>query len=81
MERMEELVDKEQFDDSHALWEEFVVDTEEPDEWIFVEYISETLNEDCLSLEVLGLLLTTSFPVFWKKLIGISSLRSTGLQW
>ena len=39
-----ERVDKEQFDDSHALWEEFVVDTEEPDEWIFVEYISETLK-------------------------------------
>lgn len=33
--RMTELVENEQFDDSHAIFEEFVVD-EEPSEWIFL---------------------------------------------
>ena len=35
MDRMSYLVDQEQFDDSHAIFEEFVVD-EEPSEWIFL---------------------------------------------
>ena len=41
MERMEYLVENEQFDDSHALFSEFVVDSEEPDEWIFINEISD----------------------------------------
>ena len=36
--RMEYLVDKERFDDSHAIFEEFVVDGEEPEEYIFMTY-------------------------------------------
>jgi len=44
MDRMSYLVDQEQFDDSHALFTEFVVDTEEPDEWIFLNDISESLK-------------------------------------
>lgn len=44
MERMEYLVDREQFDDSHALFTEFVVDSDEPDEWIFTQYISEQIQ-------------------------------------
>lgn len=36
--RMEYLVDKERFDDSHAIFEEFVVDGEEPEEYIFITY-------------------------------------------
>lgn len=44
IERMEYLVEQEQFDDSHALFTEFVVDSEEPDEWIFTQYISEQIQ-------------------------------------
>lgn len=44
MDRMSYLVDQEQFDDSHALFTEFVVDTEEPDEWIFLNDISKSLK-------------------------------------
>jgi hypothetical protein len=33
--RMDELVEQELFDDSNALFEEFVID-DEPDEWIFL---------------------------------------------
>jgi trans-2-enoyl-CoA reductase len=44
MDRMSYLVDQEQFDDSHALFTEFVIDTEEPDEWIFLNDISESLK-------------------------------------
>jgi hypothetical protein len=36
--RMEYLVDEERFDDSHAIFEEFVVDGEEPEEYIFITY-------------------------------------------
>lgn len=36
--RMEYLVDVERFDDSHAIFEEFVVDGEEPEEYIFMTY-------------------------------------------
>ena len=36
--RMEYLVDRELFDDSHAIFEEFVVDGEEPEEYIFIPY-------------------------------------------
>jgi len=35
--RMCELVNEDRFDDSDALYLEFVVDGEEPDDWIFVE--------------------------------------------
>lgn len=41
MERMELLVENEQFDDADALFREFVVDNEEPDEWIFINDISD----------------------------------------
>jgi hypothetical protein len=41
IERMQFLVDNEQFDDSDALFREFVVDSEEPDEWIFINNISD----------------------------------------
>lgn len=34
--RMDELVENECFDDSNALFEEFVVDEQEPDEWMFL---------------------------------------------
>jgi len=44
MDRMSYLVNEEQFDDSHALFTEFVVDTEEPDEWIFVQYLSGNIK-------------------------------------
>lgn len=39
--RMEYLVDMERFDDSHAIFEEFVVDGEEPEEYIFIPYHEE----------------------------------------
>jgi hypothetical protein len=35
-ERLEELAENEQFDDAHALFEEFVVDSEEPGDWMFI---------------------------------------------
>ena len=34
--RMDELVENDRFDDSHSIFEEFVVDMQEPDEWIFL---------------------------------------------
>ena len=39
--RMEYLVDHERFDDSHAIFEEFVINGEEPDEYIFMPYHEE----------------------------------------
>lgn len=36
--RMEYLVDMERFNDSHAIFEEFVVDGEEPEQYIFIPY-------------------------------------------
>lgn len=36
--RMGYLVDQEQFDDAHSVFEEFVVNGEEPDEYIFMPY-------------------------------------------
>jgi hypothetical protein len=38
---MEYLVDEERFDDSHAIFEEFVVDGEEPEEYVFMPYHEE----------------------------------------
>lgn len=35
--RMEYLVELEQFNDAHSIFEEFVVDGEEPGEWIFID--------------------------------------------
>lgn len=35
--RMEYLVDAERFDDSHAIFEEFVVNGEEPEEYVFIK--------------------------------------------
>lgn len=39
--RMEYLVDAERFDDSYAIFEEFVLDGEEPEEYIFMPYHEE----------------------------------------
>jgi hypothetical protein len=36
--RMEYLVDVERFDDSHAIFEEFVVNGEEPEEYFFLQF-------------------------------------------
>lgn len=36
--RLEFLVENEQFDDAHSLFEEFVVDSENPDYWMFIPY-------------------------------------------
>jgi hypothetical protein len=36
--RMEYLVDEERFDDSNAIFEEFVVDGEEPEDYIFMPF-------------------------------------------
>lgn len=35
--RMDELVNEERFDDSNAVFQEFVVDCEDDTEWIFLE--------------------------------------------
>jgi hypothetical protein len=39
--RMEYLVDCERFDDSHSIFEEFVIDGEEPEEYMFIPYHEE----------------------------------------
>lgn len=36
--RMSELVDMEKFDDAHSIFEEFVVNGEEPEEYVFLEF-------------------------------------------
>jgi|DEB0MinimDraft_10_1074344.scaffolds.fasta_scaffold232241_1 hypothetical protein len=35
------LVSDDRIDDSDALYQEFVVDGEEPSEWIFLEYVND----------------------------------------
>jgi hypothetical protein len=42
--RMIDLVDENRIDDSNAIFEEFIVDEEEPVEWLFMNYISDVLN-------------------------------------
>jgi hypothetical protein len=39
--RMEYLVDLERFEDSHAIFEEFVVDNQEPEEYYFLTFHRE----------------------------------------
>lgn len=39
--QMTELVENEQFDDAHSIFEEFVVESEEPDEWMFIPYLED----------------------------------------
>jgi hypothetical protein len=39
--RMTELVDEERFDDSNAIFEEFIVNEEEPVKWLFLEDITD----------------------------------------
>ena len=39
-ERLEELVEEERFDDSNSIFQEFVVNKQEPEEWVFVEYLN-----------------------------------------
>ncbi len=41
--RMEKLVDLERFDDSHAIFEEFVVDGENPEKWFFMNDLTNVL--------------------------------------
>lgn len=41
--RMCELVTEDRLDDSDALYLEFVVDGEEPNDWMFVEYLNGVL--------------------------------------
>lgn len=36
--RMEELIDNEQYDDAHSIFEEFVVNGEEPEDYVFLEF-------------------------------------------
>lgn len=36
--RMEELFDNEQYDDAHSIFEEFVVNGEEPEDYVFLEF-------------------------------------------
>jgi hypothetical protein len=36
--RMKYLVDNEKFDDSNAIFEEFVVDSQEPEDYFFMPY-------------------------------------------
>lgn len=36
--RMEYLVDREEFDNAHSIFEEFVVDSQEPEEYVFIPY-------------------------------------------
>lgn len=39
--RMEHLVELEQFDDAHSIFEEFVVDGQEPEGYVFMSYHEE----------------------------------------
>lgn len=39
--RLETLVEEELFDDAHALFEEFVINSEEPQEWLFIPYFKD----------------------------------------
>jgi hypothetical protein len=39
MTRMTELVDSENFGDAHSIFEEFVIDQEEPEEYMFLNYL------------------------------------------
>jgi hypothetical protein len=39
--RMEYLVDQEQFDDAHAIFEEFIINGEDPEEYVFMPYHEE----------------------------------------
>lgn len=39
--KMESLVDEERFDDAHSIFEEFVVDSEEPLEWTFMPFLED----------------------------------------
>jgi pentatricopeptide repeat protein len=36
--RMEYLVNLEEFDDAHSIFEEFIVDGEEPEKYVFIPY-------------------------------------------
>lgn len=37
--RLNKLVNEERFDDSNAVFEEFVVYGEEPNQWLFIDFI------------------------------------------
>ena len=36
-ERMSELVEDSRYEDSDAIYKEFTIDSEDPDEWMFIE--------------------------------------------
>ena len=42
--RMIDLVDENRIDDSNAVFGEFIVDGEDPVEWMFMNHISDVLN-------------------------------------
>lgn len=39
--RLNELVNEERFSDSNAVFEEFVVYGEKPNQWLFIDFISD----------------------------------------
>jgi len=41
--RMDYLVERDKFDYAHSIFEEFVVDGEEPEEYLFVKFIADEL--------------------------------------
>ena len=44
--RLTELVDEKKIDDASAIFEEFVVEGEEPDDWFFIKFLDKNLIEE-----------------------------------
>ena len=44
--RLTELVDEKRIDEASAIFEEFVVEGEEPDDWFFMKYLDQQFIED-----------------------------------
>ena len=38
-ERLSQLIDQEEFDDAHSIYEEFVIDHQEPEDYLFIEVL------------------------------------------
>jgi len=36
-ERLSQLIDQDEFDDAHSIYQEFVIDHQEPDSYVFIE--------------------------------------------
>ena len=45
-ERLTELVDRKMIDEAGAIFEEFVVEGEEPDDWFFIKFLDKNLIEE-----------------------------------